>query len=60
MGFKCFKCEKEYQGNVLRDKCPNCGNEDLTQFIRIDEAGFGFDPIKHKRDKEWLESLEIK
>ena len=51
---KCLKCKDIVKGNALPSKCPNCGNEDLSQFIRVDEE---IDPIKNKREREWLESL---
>ena len=53
---KCLECKKTYRGNTLLAKCPHCGNEDLTKFIRVDED---IDLSLNKRDREWLESRRI-
>ena len=61
MGLKCLKCNKVYSGSEglhLTSKCLNCGNDDLSLFIRVDDEDIN--PKAYKRDKEWLESRSIK
>lgn len=60
MGLKCLKCKKVLSGSGglhLTSKCPHCGNEDLSLFIRVDDQDIN--PKAYKRDKEWLESRTI-
>ncbi len=60
MGLKCQKCGNILSGSDglhLLSKCPNCGNNDISLFIRVDDQDI--DPKKYKRDKEWLESRLI-
>lgn len=57
IGLKCLKCQKVFSGSEglhLSSQCSECGNDDLSLFIRVDDEDI--DPIKNKRDKEWLES----
>lgn len=58
---KCLKCKNIISGSGglhLPSKCPNCGNEDLSLFIRVDDQDIN--PTAHKKDKEWLESRIVK
>ena len=55
---KCIKCKGIIKGNSLPSKCKECGNEDLSLFIRIDNQDINLK--LYKRDKEWLESCLIK
>ncbi len=60
IGLKCLKCKKVYSGSEglhLSSQCSECGNDDLSQFIRVDDEDI--DPVKNKRYKEWLESQRI-
>lgn len=60
MGIMCQACGTKFMGTsgLHLGSCNNCGNGDLSKFIRIDDEDI--DPSKHQRDREWLESRLIK
>jgi len=61
IGLKCLNCDHIINssdgGLHLSSRCPECENEDLTKFIRVDDEDI--DPDENRREKEWLESLEM-
>ena len=61
LGLKCLKCNNVLSGSGglhLTSKCPECGNADLSSFIRVDDEDIN--PKAYERDKEWLESRLVK
>ena len=60
MGIKCQVCETKFMGTsgLHLGSCSQCGNEDISKFVRIDDEDIN--PSKYKSDKEWLESRLIK
>lgn len=60
MGIKCLICNNVISGSGglhLTTKCPECGNDDWSKFIRVDDEDI--DPEKYQKDKEWLESHKL-
>ena len=57
MGIMCTKCKKVVSGAKglhLFSKCKFCGNDNIDEFIIVDDEDL--DAEEHKRLKEWLES----
>jgi len=60
MAIKCLKCEYILRGKDglhLVNRCPNCGNTEIDQFIRIDDEDIDSD--QKEKEKELLESHRI-
>ena len=56
MGIQCLKCDHIMSGTGglhMVTKCSNCGNDDWSQFIRVDDIDKN--PETYQSDKEWLE-----
>ncbi|MHA1250913.1 MAG: hypothetical protein ACTSRP_13050 [Candidatus Helarchaeota archaeon] len=56
MGIKCLVCNHiitGINGLHLISKCENCGNSDLSKFIRVEDEDINYK--QYLKDKEWLE-----
>lgn len=63
MAIKCLACGNTVSGTDglhTLFKCPNpeCGNTDRSKFCRVDDEDVN--PVKHEKDKKWLESHKAK
>lgn len=60
MAILCKKCSNAVKGVSslhLVKSCPECGNNDPSLFIRVEDEDIN--PAKEKQDKEWLDARRI-